>query len=134
MNVDREATGLKMDIAAVRQNRAAITSSLRLRRTEMLRSLKHCLQGTADTKPRTKHHRSPGRGKGSARRSSFKEREWAIVSQTKTGSVSKATLRKLLMDRTESAFMGFPEHAALFSWGSTSRETARLIRDGGRMG
>ena len=36
--------------------------------------------------------------RGSARRSSLKGRERAIVSQTDTGTVSKATLRKLLRD------------------------------------
>ena len=53
----------------------------------------------AGTKPRTSHHRSPGgerRKEKRARRCSLKRRERAIVSQTNTGTVSKATLGKLL--------------------------------------
>ena len=54
------------------------------------------------------HHRSPGgeRGleRGSARRSSLKGRERAIVSQTNIGTVSKATLGK-----TSEIIMGFTE-------------------------
>ena len=57
------------------------------------------------TKPSTAHHRSPGgeRGveRGSARRSSLKGRERAIVSQANVGTVSKATLGKLLRDGVE---------------------------------
>ena len=48
--------------------------------------------------------------RGSDRRSSFlKGRERAIVSQTNTGTVSKATLGKLLRDGVESIIMGFSE-------------------------
>ena len=39
--------------------------------------------------------------RGSARRSSLKGRERAIVNQTNTGTVSKATLGKLLTDGVE---------------------------------
>ena len=39
--------------------------------------------------------------RGSVRRSSFKERERAIISQTNIGTVSKATLGKLLRDGVE---------------------------------
>ena len=44
----------------------------------------------------------------SARRSSSKGRERAIVSQTNTGPVSQATLRKLLRDGVERIWV-FPE-------------------------
>jgi len=40
---------------------------------------------------------------------SLKGRERAIVSQTNIGSVSKATLRKLLRDVVERIIMGFSE-------------------------
>ena len=45
----------------------------------------------------------------SARRSSLKGRERAIVSQTNTGTVSQATLGKLLRDGVERVIMGFSE-------------------------
>ena len=49
--------------------------------------------------------------RGSAERSSLKGRERAIVNQTNTGTVSKATLVKLLRDRMERIIiMGFSEH------------------------
>ena len=55
----------------------------------------------AGTKPSTSHIGSLeeiGVEKGSARRSSLKGRERAIVSQTNIGTISKATLGKLLRD------------------------------------
>ena len=57
----------------------------------------------AGTKPRTWHHWSQERGveRESARRSSMKGRERAIVNKTNTGTVSKATLGKLLRDGVE---------------------------------
>ena len=55
----------------------------------------------AGINPRTSHRRSQeekGVERGSARRSSLKGRERAIVNQTNIGTVSKATLGKLLRD------------------------------------
>ena len=60
---------------------------------------------TAGTKPRISHQWSPrgerGAERGSARQSSLKGRERAIVSQTNIGTVSKAALGKLLRDGVE---------------------------------
>ena len=47
--------------------------------------------------------------RGSARRSSLKRRERAIVNQTNIGTVSKATLGKLVREREGGAHMGFSE-------------------------
>ena len=47
--------------------------------------------------------------RGSARRSSLKGRERAIVNQTNIGTVSKATLGTLLRDGVECIIMGFSE-------------------------
>ena len=47
--------------------------------------------------------------RGSARRSSLKGRERAIISQTNTGPVSKATLWKLMRDGVERIIMDFSE-------------------------
>ena len=63
------------------------------------------------TKPRTSHHPLPGGGmeRGSARWSCLKGWERAIISQMNTGTVSKATLGKLLKDRVQRVHMGFSE-------------------------
>ena len=49
--------------------------------------------------------------RGSARRSSLKGRERAIVSQTNIGTVSKATLGKLLRDGVERIIMSISARA-----------------------
>ena len=53
--------------------------------------------------------------RGSTRRSSLKGRERAVVSQTNIGTVSKATIRKLLRDEAESiwAFQAHRYHLEL---------------------
>ena len=84
-------------MACVSEDLTSISSGLRLGRSEVLRGFRHYLR--AGTKPRTSHLRSPGgerRGKlrGIARESSLKGRERAVVSQTNTGTVSKANARE----------------------------------------
>ena len=80
--------------------KAALASSLLLGRSEVLRSLRHCMWAQSQG-----HHvdRLEERGveRESARRSSFKGRERAIVSQTNSGTVSKATLEKRLINGVE---------------------------------
>ena len=79
-----------------------LTSGLLLGKSEMLRSLRYYLrvqrQGhyTIDCLEERELER------GSARLSSLKGRERAIVNQTNTGTVSKATLEKLLRDGLDS--------------------------------
>ena len=85
--------------------KAAVTSGLLLERSEVLRSLRHCLR--AQRQRLWLEER--GLERGSARRSSLKGREKAIVNQTNTGTVSKATLGKLLRDGVEHIIMGFSE-------------------------
>ena len=73
---------------------ASLTSGLLLGRSEVLRSLRHYLRTQSQG-----HHiidclEERGVERGSARQSSFKERERAIVNQTNIGTVSKATLGK----------------------------------------
>ena len=83
-------------------NSAVVSRAPRhFRRSEVLKNFRHYLQAQSQG-----HHTIDGleeRGveKGSARQSSLKGRERAIVSQTNIGNVSKATLRKLLRDRVE---------------------------------
>ena len=76
--------------------KATITSCLLLGRSEVLRSLRHylCAQSQGHHTIDRLEERSVERG--SARRSSLKGRERAIVNQTNIGTVSKATLGKLL--------------------------------------
>ena len=78
--------------------KATLTSGLLLGRSELLRSLGYYLRAQSQG-----HHticclEERGMERGSARRSSLKGRERAIVSQTNIGTVSKATLGKLLRD------------------------------------
>ena len=72
------------------------------------------LDNTCGHKAKEGHHtidRLEERGveRGSARRSSLKGRERAIVNQTNIGTVSKTTLGKLLRDGVERIIMGFSE-------------------------
>ena len=89
--------------------KATLTSGLLLGRSGVLRSLTHYVR------TQSQGHHTIGRLKekclerGSARRSSFKGRHRAIVSQTDIGSVSKATLGKLLRDGVERIILGFSE-------------------------
>ena len=58
----------------------------------------------------TDHQDDSGEERATARRSSVKGRERAIVNQTNIGTVSNATLGKLLRDGVECIIMGFSEH------------------------
>ena len=78
-----------------------LTSSLRVERSEVLRSLRHYMRAQSQG-----HHiidclEERGVKRGSARRSSLKRQERAIVSQTNIGTVSKAMLRNPLRDGVE---------------------------------
>ena len=92
-----EHAGVKVNNRADRlAGKATLTGGFLLGRSEVLRSLRHYLRAK-----RQGHHTSDrleerGMGRGSARRSSLKGRERAIVNQTNIGTVSKATLRKFL--------------------------------------
>ena len=77
--------------------KATLTSGLLLGRSEVLRSLRHYLRAQSQGHHTTVRLEEKGVERGSARRSSL-EGERAIVSQTNVGTVSKATLGKLLRD------------------------------------
>ena len=85
-----------------------ITSGLRLGRSEVLRSLGHYLQAQSQGHYTIGRLEQRGMERGSVRRSSLKGRERAIVNQTNIGTVSKATLGKLL-EKRGGAHMGFSE-------------------------
>ena len=81
--------------------KATITNSLLLRRSEVLRSLRHYLRVQNQGHHTFDRLEERGVERGSDRRSYLKGRERAIVSQTNIGTVSKATLGTLLIDGVE---------------------------------
>ena len=81
--------------------KATLTSGLLLGRSEVLRSLRHYLREQNEGHHIIDRLEERGVERGSARRSSLKGRERATGSQTNVGTVSKATLWKLLRDGVE---------------------------------
>ena len=81
--------------------KATFTSGLLLGRSEVLRRLRHYLRAQSQGHHTIDRLEERGVERGSARRSSLKGRERAIVSRTNIGTVSKATLGKLLGDMVE---------------------------------
>ena len=81
--------------------KATLTRGLLQGRSEVLRILRHYLRAQSQGHHTVDRLEERGVKRGSARRSSLKGRERAIVSQTNTGTVLKATLRKLLKDGVE---------------------------------
>ena len=79
--------------------KATLTSGLLLGRSEVLRSLRHYLWTQSQGYNTIDRLEETGVERGSARRSFLKGRERAIVNQTNIGTVSKATLGKLLRER-----------------------------------
>ena len=67
----------------------------------VLRSLRHYLRAQSQGHHTIDHLEERGVKRGSARRSSLKGRERAIVNQTNIGTVSKETLGKRLTDVVE---------------------------------
>ena len=78
-----------------------LTSGLLLGRSEVLRSLRHYPRAQSQGHHSIDRLEERGVERGSARRSSLKGRERAIVSQTNIGTVLKATLGKPLRDGVE---------------------------------
>ena len=91
--------------------KATLTSGSLLGRSEVLRRLRHCLRAQSQGHHAIDRLEERGMERGSARRSSVKGRETAIVNQTNIGTVSLATLRKLPRDGVERIcflFLFFP--------------------------
>ena len=82
-------------------DKATLTSGLLLRRSKVLRSLRHYLRAQSQGHHTTDRLDERGVERESARRSSLKGRERAIVSQTNIGTVLKAMLGKLPRDGVE---------------------------------
>ena len=100
--------GVKGNDRADRLAKATLTSGLLLGRSEVLRSLRHYLRAQSQGHHTIDPLEERGVERGSARRSPFKGRERAIVNQTNTGTVSKATLGKLLRNGVERIIQAFP--------------------------
>ena len=81
--------------------KAAITSILLLEKSEVLRSLRHYLRAQSQGHHTIDRLEERGVERGSARRSSFKGRERAIISHTSVGTVSRATVGKPVRDGAE---------------------------------
>ena len=81
--------------------KATLTCGLLLRRYEVLRSLRYYLQVKSQGHHTIDCLEERGMERGSARRSSLKGWEKAIIDQMNTGTVLKGTLGKLLRDRVE---------------------------------
>ena len=81
--------------------KTAIINGLPLERFEVLRCLRQYLWAQSQGHHTIDRLEERGVKRGNARRSSLKGRERAIVSQTNTGAVSKATLGKPLRDGVE---------------------------------
>ena len=94
--------------------KATFTSGLLLGRPEALRSWRHYLRAQSQGHHTIDRLEETAVERGSARRFSLKGRERAIVNQTNTGTVSKATLGKLLRDGVERKW-AFPS-AYMPSW------------------
>ena len=82
-------------------SKATLTSGLLFGRSEVLRSLRHYLQAQSQGHHTIDRLEERGVERRSARRSFLKGREKATVNQTNIGTVSKATLGKLLRDGAE---------------------------------
>ena len=88
--------------------KATLSSGSLLGGPEVLRSFRHYLRAQSQGHYIIDRLEERGVGRGSARRSSLKGREKAIVNQTNTGTVSKATLGKPLRDGVD-CILGFSE-------------------------
>ena len=104
----------KNDWADKLAGKAAVTNGLLLRWSEVLRSLRHYLWAQSQGHRTIDHLEERGMERGSTQWSSWKVWERAIVNQMNIGTISKATLRKLLRDGVERLW-AFPS-AQIPSW------------------
>ena len=80
---------------------ADITSGLQLGRAEVLRCLRNFLNMDRPEHHRTDRMKERGEGKGSSQHSTLQGQERSVFNQTSIGTVSKATLGRLLRDGAE---------------------------------
>ena len=83
------------------KKKGTLISGLLLGRSEVLRILRHYVWAQSQGHHTIDRLEERGVERGGARRTSLKGREKAIINQTNIGTVSKATLGKLLRDGVE---------------------------------
>ena len=88
--------------------KATITGGLCLGRYEVLRSLRHYLRAQCQGHHTIDRLQERGVERGSVQRSSLRGRERAIINQTNTGTVPKATFWET-PERRGGAHIGLPE-------------------------
>ena len=111
--------------------KATLTSGLLLGRSEVLRSLRHYMWAQSQGHHTTDCLQERGVERGSARWYSLKGRERAIVNQTDIGTVSKATLGKLLRERVKHIIMGFSKRVdTILNWLIINGYLEHLTRTG----
>ena len=81
--------------------KATITGGLRLRRSKVLKSLRHYLRAQSQGHHTINHLDERGVERGNTQRSSLRGHESAFINQTNIGTVSRATLGKLLRNGVE---------------------------------
>ena len=100
---------------------AGITSGLQLGRAEVLRGLRNFLNTDRPEHHSIDHLKERGVEKGSGRHSTLQGRERSVFNQANIGTVSRATLGRLLRDGAERVWP-FPS-ARMSSWTETETET-----------
>ena len=100
---------------------ADITSGLQLGRAEVLRSLRNFLNMDSPEHHSTDRLKERGVEKGSGQHSTIQGREGSVFNQANIGTVSRATLGRLLRDGAE-CIWAFPS-ATIPSWAETETET-----------
>ena len=96
---------------------ADITSSLQLGRSEVLRGLRNFLNIDRPEHHSIDHLKGRGVEKGSIWHSTLQGRERSVVNQTDIGTVSRATLGRLLRDEAECIIMSLSEcYNAILKW------------------
>ena len=98
-----------------------ITSGLQLGRGEMLRGLRNFLNMDRPEHHSTDPVKERSVERGSSRHSTLEGWEWSVFNQTNIGTVSRATLGRLLSDGAEHVW-AFPS-ATMPSWAETDTET-----------
>ena len=103
---------------------ADITSGLQLGRAEVLRGLRNFLSADKPEHQSIDRLKERGVEKGSGQHSTLQGRERSVFNQTNIGTVSRATLGRLLRDGAERVW-AFPS-ATMPSWAETETETAKV--------
>ena len=106
---------------------ADITSGLQLGRAEVLQGLRNFLNTDKPEHHSTDHLKENGVEKGSGRHSTLQGQERSVFNQANIGTVSRATLGRLLREGAEHVW-AFPS-VTMPSWAETETEIAQLYQN-----